>query len=84
MFANLIKILCQFRNVPVYNLGKKLGYKTPSAFQTVTTGRDIRLTVLLKICDALGYTVTISNGDDFTLNLNEYIKQQTDDENGDE
>ena len=76
MFSNLIKLLCAGADTKPYVLGREMGYKTPSAFQKVTTGKDIRLTVLLAICSALGYTITISNWQGFSVNLNDYYNQQ--------
>lgn len=82
MFANLIKLLCGFKSVSLSQMGSALGYKTASAFQTVTTGKDLRLSVLLNICNELGYTVTISNGQGVNVNLTEYYAQQTSNANG--
>ena len=78
MFANLIKTLCGLANVPRYAVGEKLGYKTPSAFQKVTTGKDIRLSVFLSICLALGYTVTVTNDDGVNINLTDLYKSNAD------
>lgn len=76
MFTNLIKLLCAGVSTKPYILAKDMGYKSPSAFQSITTGKDIRLTVLLSICNALGYTITISNGQGMSINLNDYYNQQ--------
>lgn len=73
MFSNLIKLMCAYVNVKPYVLGREMGYKTPSAFQTVITGKDIRLSVLLAICNALHYQVIITDGKAFSINVNDYL-----------
>lgn len=62
--------------VKMYALGNKLGYKTPSSFQTVTTGNDIRLSVLLTICNYLGYNIIITNNKGVSINVNDYYNEQ--------
>lgn len=75
MFGDLIKTFCGVFGISKNALGEKLGYNSPSAFHKVTGGRDMRLTVLLEICNALDYEITITNGKGFTINLLEYYKQ---------
>lgn len=75
MFGDLIKLICASFGISKNALGEKLGYKSPSAFQRVTGGRDVRLSVLLDICNALNYKIIITNKNGFTIDLLEYYKQ---------
>ena len=76
MFIKLVKLLCAGKDTKTYILGREIGYKTPSSFQSVISKKDMRLGVLLSICNALGYTITISDGKGFSINLAEYCQQQ--------
>lgn len=76
MFINLIKTLCAVYGISKNGLGEKLGYKTPSAFQRVVSGNDIRLSVLLNICNLLGYNLIITNGAGVNIDVTQYYAQQ--------
>lgn len=75
MFVDLIKSLCAIYGISKNALGERLGYKSASAFQKVNGGKDIRLSVLLDICEELGFIITIKNGQGVEINLNDYYKQ---------
>lgn len=87
MFANLLKVLCAYKGTKLYSVGKELGYKTNSAFQKVTNGKDLRLSVLINVCVHLGCKVIITNGKDITIDVTDYYNAnkngETTEENGD-
>lgn len=76
MFINLVKMLCACIGVNVSSLGNELQYKTYPAFYKVISGKDIRLTVLLAICNACKCDIIITNHSTININVNEYYKQQ--------
>lgn len=76
MFTDLIKCLCNGAGVKIYAITNQLGYKTPSALQSVISKQDLRLSILIKLCILLGYTITITNNSGVSVNINDYYTQR--------
>lgn len=78
MFKDLIIKLLSLASYNQTTAAAALGYKTQSALQSVIIKKDIRLTVLLSVCNLCNFQIIITDNKGININLNDYYQQRQD------